>query len=147
MSTAAAPLERDPVFAAFCAAGLWPGLGKRTAAELADHEIIAYPPDVRAPVPNVNWILDLAEGAVRARRPVLQVNSMYAIYRAVESGLGIAALPDFLVEGSRDFVRVLPEVAGPKVDAYFVYAEELRHSKRIAVFRDFLVRKVAESHF
>ena len=24
----------DPVFAAFCAAGLWPGLGKRTAAEL-----------------------------------------------------------------------------------------------------------------
>ncbi len=24
----------DPVFAAFCAAGLWPGLGRRTAAEL-----------------------------------------------------------------------------------------------------------------
>ena len=29
-----APLTGDPVFAAFCAAGLWPGLGKRTAAEL-----------------------------------------------------------------------------------------------------------------
>ena len=31
---AAAPAAADPVFAAFCAAGLWPGLGKRTAAEL-----------------------------------------------------------------------------------------------------------------
>jgi hypothetical protein len=42
---------------------------------------------------------------------------------------------------------VLPELSGPKVEAYFVYAEELRHSKRIAVFRDFIVRKVAESPF
>jgi exodeoxyribonuclease V alpha subunit len=29
-----APVTGDPVFAAFCAAGLWPGLGKRTAADL-----------------------------------------------------------------------------------------------------------------
>jgi hypothetical protein len=28
---------------------------------------------------------------------------------------------------------------------YFVYPEELRHSARIEVFRDFLVRKVIES--
>ncbi|MBB3675204.1 AAA family ATPase [Modestobacter versicolor] len=28
------PVTGDPVFAAFCAAGLWPGLGKRTAADL-----------------------------------------------------------------------------------------------------------------
>src|SRR4051794_33857737 len=33
----------DPVFAAFCAAGLWPGLGKRAAAELAAAGIT--PPD------------------------------------------------------------------------------------------------------
>ena len=69
---------------------------------------------------------------------------MYAIRRAVESGLGIAALPDFIVDGAPDIVRILPDVEGPKVDTYFVYAEELRHSKRIAVFRDFLVRKVTE---
>ncbi len=44
-----------------------------------------------------------------------------------------------------DLVRVLPDLAGPEVEAYFVYPEELRSSKRIAVFRDFLLRKVAES--
>jgi hypothetical protein len=44
-----------------------------------------------------------------------------------------------------ELVKVLPEVAGPTIEAYFVYPEELRSSKRIAVFRDFLIRKVAES--
>ncbi len=37
----------DPVFAAFCAAGLWPGLGRRTAAELPAVAITA-PDDVTA---------------------------------------------------------------------------------------------------
>ena len=34
---------------------------------------------------------------------------------------------------------------GPAIEAYFVYPEELRASKRISVFRDFLLRKVAET--
>jgi exodeoxyribonuclease V alpha subunit len=37
----------DPVFAAFCAAGLWPGLGKRTAADLPAAGITS-PDDVSA---------------------------------------------------------------------------------------------------
>src|SRR3712207_1384028 len=37
----------DPVFAAFCAAGLWPGLGKRAAAELPAAGITS-PDDVTA---------------------------------------------------------------------------------------------------
>ncbi|HEY0401827.1 MAG TPA: AAA family ATPase [Blastococcus sp.] len=50
--TAAAPatgtvVPGDPVFAAFCAAGLWPGLGRRTAAELPAAGITA-PDDVSA---------------------------------------------------------------------------------------------------
>lgn len=119
----------------------------QTVQDLESHDLIAYPPDVRAPVPNVNWILDVGEPPPGGRRPTLQVNSTFAIFRAVESGLGIASLPDFLTNGKSDFVRVLPDVAGPTVDSYFVYAEELRHSKRISVFRDFLVRKVAETSF
>ena len=39
-------------------------------------------------------------------------------------------------------VHILPELTGPKMDAYFVYPEELRHSKRIMVFRDFLLHKI-----
>ena len=32
----------------------------------------------------------------------------------------------------------------PQVDVYFVYPEELRNSKRVAVFRDFLLARLAE---
>ena len=73
------------------------------------------------------------------------VNSTYAILRAVQSGLGLASLPEFMTLESSALVRVLPELQGPRIDAYFVYPEELRNSKRIQVFRDFLLRKVAES--
>ena len=75
----------------------------------------------------------------------LTVNNTYGMLRAVKSGLGIAALPDFVAGEQTDLVRVLPELTGPPNEAYFVYPEELRTSKRISVFRDFLLRKVAES--
>lgn len=47
MSAPAAAPGGDPVFAAFCAAGLWPGLGRRTAAELPAAGITS-PDDVTA---------------------------------------------------------------------------------------------------
>ncbi|UEM03919.1 LysR family transcriptional regulator [Skermanella mucosa] len=119
----------------------------KTVQELDNHDLIAYPSDMRAPITNINWLLDAGDPPQGTRNPIMRVNNVYAIFKAVESGLGMAALPDYMVEGSRDIVRVLPELNGPTVETYFVYAEELRHSKRIAVFRDFLVRKVAETTF
>jgi DNA-binding transcriptional LysR family regulator len=44
-------------------------------------------------------------------------------------------------------VQVLPELRGPSFDCYFVYPEELRHSKRVTVFRDFLLEKLSEQTF
>jgi DNA-binding transcriptional LysR family regulator len=119
----------------------------KTVQELDNHDLIAYPTDMRAPISNINWLLDAGDPPQGTRNPIMRVNNVYAIFKAVESGLGMAALPDYMVEGSRDIVRVLPELNGPKVETYFVYAEELRHSKRIDAFRDFLVRKVAETTF
>jgi exodeoxyribonuclease V alpha subunit len=46
-AAAGASPAADPVFAAFCAAGLWPGLGRRTAAELPGAGITS-PDDVTA---------------------------------------------------------------------------------------------------
>ena len=72
---------------------------------------------------------------------------MYAILKAVQSGIGIGALPEFMIQGATDLVRVLPDLEGPRIDTYFVYPEELRNSKRIQVFRDFLLTHVAKSQF
>ena len=57
------------------------------------------------------------------------------------SGLGIAALPFYLIEESSDLVEILKDIKGPYFEAYFVYREELRNSKRIQVLRDFLSKE------
>jgi DNA-binding transcriptional LysR family regulator len=118
-----------------------------TVEELDDHRLIVYGHDASPPVPDVNWLLRLGRTSNDLRVPALTVNNVYAIMRAVRSGAGLGALPDFMAQSDDELVRVLPDLDGPRIDAYFVYPEELRASKRIAVFRDFLLRKVAESRF
>ncbi len=115
--------------------------------DLADHLLIVYGEDAEPPVADVNWLLDVGRKRDDRDRALLKVNNIYGIYRAVQSGVGIASLPDYTIRQASQLVRILPELEGPSYDAYFVYPEELRHSKRIAVFRDYLVRKIAESHF
>jgi len=117
----------------------------RTVEELDSHKVIVYGEATRPPVPDTNILMRLGVKGEERRRPSLTVNNVYAIQRAAEAGLGLAALPEFMVQGNSNLVRVLAEVEGPRIDAYFVYPEELRNSKRIQVFRDFLLRKVAES--
>jgi DNA-binding transcriptional LysR family regulator len=113
--------------------------------DLDTHRLIVYGEDSRPPVPGVNWLIDAGAKPGHDRRPILTVNNTYGMLRAVISGLGLASLPDFVAHENNSLVRVLPELAGPPNEAYFVYPEELRASKRISVFRDFLLRKVAES--
>ena len=108
-------------------------------------KVIVFGEDARPPVQNVNWLLEVGTKPGQDRKPILAVNNFYAILRGVLSGLGIAALADFIANEHSELVRILPELIGPPVEAYFVYPEELRTSKRISVFRDFLLRKVAET--
>ncbi|MEN8197805.1 MAG: LysR substrate-binding domain-containing protein, partial [Pseudomonadota bacterium] len=83
----------------------------------------------------------------RPRKPVFRVNSVYGIFRAVRSGLGLAALPDYMVQREANLVQVLPELEGPSLESYFVYPEALRNSARVGVFREFLIQKIAETPF
>jgi len=122
--------------------------GTPTSAEdLDQHAIILYGQDAAPPVASINWLIDAGADPEQRRKPILRINNLYGIYRAVRSGLGIAALPDYMVAETSNLVRILPELAGPSIEAYFVYPEELRQSKRVSVFRDFLLRKVAEGNF
>lgn len=117
----------------------------KSPADLDNHRIIIYGDDSKAPVENMNWLL--SAGTSTPRQPVLRVNNIYGIYRAVQSGMGVAALPDYFSTVATQLVQVLPELRGPSFDCYFVYPEELRHSKRVTVFRDFLLEKLSEQDF
>lgn len=133
---------------AYATAGYIRKAGMPTSPEeLGDHRLIAYGDTGRAPVPEANWLLQVGLGKGQARRAALRINSVHGIKSAVLAGAGIGALPDVMSYEDDNLICVLPELEGPKFDAYFCYPEELRASKRITVFRDFLLRKVAESKF
>lgn len=72
----------------------------------------------------------------------LTVNNYFGVLQGVIHDLGIGLLPDYLTEDFPDLVRVLPEVESNEVPVFLAYPEELRHSKRIEAFRDFVTDEV-----
>ena len=116
----------------------------KTIQDLKGHDTIQFGAGT-APFHEVNWFAEtLAKANVEART-ALAVNNIYGIYRAVKSGLGIGSLPDYFLKEGTGIVQVLPEVEGPVIDAYFVYAAELRNSTRVSVFRDYLVKELGRA--
>jgi DNA-binding transcriptional LysR family regulator len=116
----------------------------RTPADLDNHRLVVFGEDARPPVPNLNWLLEAGLKDRQKRKAFLKVNSTYGIFRAVQNGIGIGALPHYLNYEAGNLVEILPELRGPDLDVYFVYPEELRHSSRITLFRQFILRKVEE---
>ena len=112
--------------------------------DLQSHQLITYGEDIRLPFAEVNWILKAGIGAQEERKSAFKINSLFGIVKAVEGGIGIAGLPDYMAQGLPGISPVLPELKGPQTDVYVMYSLELRNSKRIKVFKDFLVRKLAE---
>lgn len=117
-----------------------------TLDQLAEHELIVYGDDAWAPpVERINWLLTEGMPPGEMRKPALRVNSIYGIYRAVESGMGIAALPFYMSERSEELVELFSEIEGPSIPVYFVFPEELRPSRRINAIRDFLIEEIRAS--
>jgi len=115
------------------------------AEDLDAHRLILFGHH-HPPIQEVNWLADAGRRPGNPRRALLEVNSIQAVLLAIRSGMGIGAVPDYVVAENPDLVHVLTELKGPKVDVFFVYPEELRNSKRVAVFRDFLLARLAEIH-
>jgi len=72
----------------------------------------------------------------------LTVNNYFGVLQGVLHDLGVGLLPDYLAEDFPQLVRVLPDVESNEVPVFLAYPEELRHSKRIAAFRDFVTEEI-----
>ncbi|ARO15062.1 LysR family transcriptional regulator protein [Ketogulonicigenium robustum] len=68
----------------------------------------------------------------------LTVNTYYGVLQGVLANIGIGILPDYVTEDSPNLCRVLPYVESSEIPVFIAYAEELRQSRRIAAFRDFV---------
>jgi DNA-binding transcriptional LysR family regulator len=122
----------------------------KTLADLDKHRIITYGGTVPSHISTINWLETAGRDGGTPRIPSMHVSSVLGLWQGVRNGVGIAILPDYVAQNDSRLVIVLDGVGEEKLPAfetYFVYPEELRTAKRIAVFRDFLLAKTREWSF
>jgi len=119
----------------------------KTINDLAKHRFISFGKGAPSPVFNPDWALKLGSKDNNKIKPVMKVNSVMGLLLAVESGVGLAALPDYLVSQSNNVVKVLPKFEGPITEAHFVYPESLKNIARVQAFKNFLYSKLSETKF
>ena len=113
----------------------------KSPKDFDDHRIVVWGDNTPGYLADVNWMLTAGMPPGKSRIPVLKINSILAIKRAVQRGAGIALLPDYSVEDDSGLIPIMTEADTdiPSFDTYFAYSSELRHSARLGAFRDFLL--------
>jgi DNA-binding transcriptional LysR family regulator len=111
----------------------------RTLDDLDRHRILAYGTTAGSYLNNINSLQHAGRDAKAPRPSALTINSVTALRHAVVQGIGIAVLPDYLIEANAGLVQILPQADMPELDCYLVFPEELKNVARVQVFRDFLV--------
>ena len=119
----------------------------KTINDLNKHKFISFGRGAPSPVYNPDWALKIGMKENGKRKSVMKVNSVMGLLLAVESGVGLAALPDYLVFQSTNLIKVLPKVEGPITEAHFVYPQSLKNTARVQAFRNFLFSKISEWKF
>jgi len=111
-----------------------------TKSDLADHRIISQSTSSRQVSAALNWVTPYLTADHSSH---LTVNNYFGILQAVRSGLGIGALPTYVIADFPELVNVLPTEQSRIIPVYLAYPEELRQSKRVAAFRDFMIEQIA----
>ncbi|MCP1199836.1 LysR family transcriptional regulator [Notoacmeibacter sp. MSK16QG-6] len=119
----------------------------QTLEALQDHTLITFGEPVIAYLRNLNWLetVELSNG--EHLQASLQMNDLNSIRSAVKRGLGIAMLPDYIIDRDSGFVHILPEIEVPTFDTFFVYAEAMRSQAKLEAFRDFMFAKARRWNF
>ena len=73
---------------------------------------------------------------------MLTVNNYFGVLQGVINNVGIGVLPDYVTQEFPQLVPVMEDVESEEVPVFLAYPEELRHSKRISAFRDFVQEEI-----
>jgi DNA-binding transcriptional LysR family regulator len=115
--------------------------------DLDKHKFITYGRGAPSPVYNPDWVLKHGAKEGKKRKSVMKVNSVYGLLLAVQSGVGLAALPDYITHNIPNLTKVLPEETGKPTETHFVYPASLKNNARLMAFRNFIFSKVSEWKF
>ena len=112
-----------------------------TLDDMKNHRLIFQNPRSPQVLAGQNLVRELMTYEIGS---TLTVNNYFGVLQAAIHNLGIGMLPDYVTHAIDTMVRVLPDVESMEVPVYLAYPEELRHSKRIEAFRDFVEKEILE---
>ena len=112
-----------------------------TLDDMKNHRLIFQNPRSPQVLAGQNLVRELMTHEIGS---TLTVNNYFGVLQAAIHNLGISMLPDYVTHAIDTMVRVLPDVESMEVPVYLAYPEELRHSKRIEAFRDFVEKEILE---
>ena len=107
----------------------------QTMAEMSDHRLICQNTNSDQVGAGLNLIQELMLNDLKS---LLTVNNYFGVLQGVLHDLGIGVLPDYVTQDSPHLFRVLPDIQSAEVPVFLAYPEELRQSKRVAAFKDFV---------
>jgi len=107
--------------------------------DLSAHRLICQKPRSSQVGAGATLVQELMTYDISSR---LTVNNYYGVLQAVLQNLGVGVLPDYLGRDFPQLGRVLPEIHSSEVPVYLAYPSELRHSRRIGAFRDFVQEEI-----
>ncbi len=107
--------------------------------DLSDHRLICQNTNSAQVSAATYLVKELMTNGISS---MLHVNNYFGVLQGVIHHLGIGILPDYLTYDFPNLVRVLPAVESVEVPVFLAYPEELRHSQRIAAFRDFVQNEI-----
>ncbi|MFD3191399.1 LysR family transcriptional regulator [Sedimentitalea sp. HM32M-2] len=107
--------------------------------DIADHRLICQ--NIDAAQVNAGALL-VQQLLTSNPHSLLTVNNYFGVLQGVLNNLGIGVMPNYVTHDFPDLVRILPEIESADVPVFLAYPEELRQSKRIAAFRDFVQEEI-----
>ena len=110
-----------------------------TIADVAAHRIICQAPNASQVAAGYQLTQMLL---AQNPRSTLMVNNYFGVLQAVLADMGIGVLPDYLVADFPDLVQIFDDAESGEVPVFLAYPEELRSSRKVTAFRDFVVEEI-----
>lgn len=114
------------------------GIPKRME-DMADHRLICQNTDSDQVGAGLQLVKELMMYDLRS---LLTVNNYFGVLQGVVHHLGLGVLPNYLIQDFPHIVHVMPDIESADVPVYLAYPEELRQSKRVAAFKDFVQEEI-----
>ncbi|MFC6643115.1 MULTISPECIES: LysR family transcriptional regulator [Sulfitobacter] len=107
--------------------------------DMTDHRLICQNTDSDQVGAGLQLVKELMMYDLRS---LLTVNNYFGVLQGVVHHLGLGVLPNYLIQDFPHIVQVMPDIESAEVPVYLAYPEELRQSKRVAAFKDFVQEEI-----